>query len=210
MDVFGIRDQFVADYRSFTTSFVEPRNDRIRELLEQRMAEGAQWPDPWLSLNPSFAPGGSVDELVRDGLLHPDAAKVFRDKPARDDTGIDRPIVFHRHQREAIEAAATGDSYVLTTGTGSGKSLAYIAPIVDRILRTKSDRVGNGAPRIKAIIVYPMNALANSQMLELDKFLKHGYAEGAEPVTFARYTGQEHPDARQVILAHPPDIILTN
>jgi len=39
--------------------------------------------------------------------------------------------VFHAHQREAIEVARSGKSYVLTTGTGSGKSLAYIVPIVD-------------------------------------------------------------------------------
>jgi ATP-dependent helicase YprA (DUF1998 family) len=43
---------------------------------------------------------------------------------------------------------------------------------------------------VKAIIVYPMNALANSQQHELTKFLKHGYPDGGEPVTFRRYTGQ--------------------
>lgn len=47
-------------------------------------------------------------------------------------------------------------------------------------------------------------------MLELEKFLKYGYPENAEPVTFARYTGQESPNERAAILAHPPDIILTN
>ncbi|NQW71112.1 MAG: DUF1998 domain-containing protein, partial [Actinobacteria bacterium] len=45
---------------------------------------------------------------------------------------------------------------------------------------------------------------------ELRKFLKHGYPAGGEPVTFARYTGQESPDERARILAEPPDILLTN
>ena len=71
----------------------------------------------------------------------------------------------HQHQREAIEAARTGHSYVLTTGTGSGKSLAYIIPIVDRVLAAKA--AGTYRPGIKAIVVYPMNALANSQLGEL-------------------------------------------
>ncbi len=48
----------------------------------------------------------------------------------------------HQHQREAVEAARTGGSYVLTTGTGSGKSLAYIIPIVDRVLADKGGRNG--------------------------------------------------------------------
>ena len=81
----------------------------------------------------------------------------------------------HQHQREAIEAARTGSSYVLTTGTGSGKSLAYIIPVVDRVLAAKA--AGTYRPGIKAIVVYPMNALANSQLKELEKFLKAGYPQ---------------------------------
>ena len=209
MDVFGIREQLVADYSSFTSSFVEPRDTRIKTLLAERDEAGSQWPEPWLSLNPNFASGGTVDELVASGVLHREAAKIFRAKAHASDPGLDKPIAFHRHQREAIEAAATGESYVLTTGTGSGKSLAYIVPIVDRILRSKEANPAD-IRRIKAIIVYPMNALANSQMLELEKYLRFGYPKDGEPVTFARYTGQETSDDRAKVLAHPPDIILTN
>ncbi len=206
MDVFAVREQLVGDYASFTGSFVEPRDERIAGLIEQRMASGAQWPDPWLSLNPAFASGGTVSDLVGAGLLHPECERIFRVKTDRDDPGR-LPITFHRHQADAIEVAAGGRSYVLTTGTGSGKSLAYIVPIVDRVLRAKEAGAG---PGVKAIIVYPMNALANSQVFELEKFLRHGYGEGGEPVTFARYTGQEGPNERERILKAPPDIILTN
>ncbi len=180
----------------------------MQELLAERERDERQWPQPWLSLNPSFAPGGSVDDLVAEGILHPTSGQVFRAKESPNDTGLNSPIRFHRHQREAIEAARTGESYVLTTGTGSGKSLAYIAPIVDRVIRSKAEQPGER--RVRAIIVYPMNALANSQMGELRKFLEFGFAQDEGPVTFARYTGQESPDDRAKILAHPPDIILTN
>lgn len=93
---------------------------------------------------------------------------------------------------------------MLTTGTGSGKSLSYIVPIVDHVLRNGS---GKG---IQAIVVYPMNALANSQERELEKFLSFGQWSGGNPVTFRRYTGQESDEERQAILASPPDILLTN
>jgi hypothetical protein len=207
LDVFAIHEQLIADYRSFTSGFVEIRDRRIAELVESRLDEGRQWPDPWLSLNPSFAPGGSVAELVHGGVLHPECERIFRVKANRDDPGT-TTLTLHRHQTDAIAAAATGSSYVLTTGTGSGKSLAYIVPIVDAVLRTNSAPTSRRG--VQAVVVYPMNALANSQVGELEKFLRFGYPEGREPVTFARYTGQESPDERRKILAEPPDILLTN
>jgi superfamily II DNA/RNA helicase len=209
MDVFKVHEQVIDDYRAFTSGFVSVRDQRVAGFVEQQFADGVQWPDPWLSLNPSFAAGGAVPQLVKEGLLHPECERIFRRKAGPQDTGRD-PIVLHQHQREAIEVAATGKSYVLTTGTGSGKSLAYIVPIVDAVLRDREAHGGQRQPGVKAIVVYPMNALANSQVGELTKFLSHGYPENGEPVTFARYTGQESPDERRRILAEPPDILLTN
>ena len=207
MDIFGVRDQLVEDYREYTSSFVDVRDPRIRAHVEERMAVGYQWPDPWVSLNPNFASGGTITELVQSGLLHPDCERIFRLKQ-ESGASPDGPVLrLHRHQREAIEVARGGHSYVLTTGTGSGKSLTYIIPIVDRVLRSKAE--GSWQPGVKAIAVYPMNALANSQLGELGKFLGTGFPE-EPPVTFARYTGQENEEARQQIIADPPDILLTN
>src|SRR3954465_14174798 len=55
-----------------------------------------------------------------------------------------------------------------------------------------------------------MNALANSQFGELEKFLCHGYPDGKPPVTFRRYPGQEKDEQKQEIIGNPPDILLTN
>jgi ATP-dependent helicase YprA (DUF1998 family) len=205
VDIFQIHSQLIDDYRSFTTAGVDIRDQRIRDEIERSLDEGRQWPEPWVSLNPMFASGGSIDELVGDGLLAEGCSFIFRDKKTVDDHGSG-PITLHKHQRDAVEAAGSGKSYVLTTGTGSGKSLAYIVPIVDHVLRMGADRPKG----VKAIIVYPMNALANSQLEELRKFLVHGFGEGNEPVTFGRYTGQESDEQREQILASPPDILLTN
>jgi DEAD/DEAH box helicase/NAD(P)H-binding len=206
MDIFEVRDQLVDDYREYTGSFVDVHDSRIRAHVEQRMAAGYQWPDPWVSLNPNFSPGGTITELVAAGLLHPDCERIFRLKDQAG--GAEGPVLrLHRHQRDAVEIAHGGHSYVLTTGTGSGKSLTYIIPIVDSVLRSKA--TGSWRPGIKAIVVYPMNALANSQLGELGKFLEVGFPQGP-PVTFARYTGQENEERRQEIIADPPDVLLTN
>lgn len=200
MDVFHLRDRLVRDYGDYASSFIHIRDERIYAEVQENLNQGVFWPDPLIQLNPRFDTGGTVSELVRQGLLHPECEQIFvRNKRAGGQT-----LRFHRHQRDAIEVAAAGHNYVLTTGTGSGKSLAYIVPIVDHILKRGS---GKG---IQAIIVYPMNALANSQAGELEKFLKEGYSENGEPVTFARYTGQENQAERQRIILSPPDILLTN
>ncbi|KWW97648.1 DEAD/DEAH box helicase [Carbonactinospora thermoautotrophica] len=207
MDVFEIRDRLIEDYKSFTTASVVIRDERIQSFVQEELARGRQWPDPWLSLNPNFASGGSITDLVAEGLLHPRCEQIFRVKQGEDDLGA-RPITLYKHQRDAVEVARGGESYVLTTGTGSGKSLSYIVPIVDRVLREKE--AGDTAHRIRAIIVYPMNALANSQLGELEKFLTYGFGRGNEPVTYARYTGQEGDAERDEILRRKPDILLTN
>ena len=202
MDVFRLRDRLIETYSSYIQSFINVRDGRISKQVQDAFAKGLLWPEPLIQINPSFEPGESIDELIEQGVLHEECGRVFRIKPERDSFG--KPLRPYRHQVDAIHAARTGRNYVLTTGTGSGKSLSYIIPIVDYVLRTGS---GNG---IKAIVVYPMNALANSQMGELEKFLKHGYPDGRGPVTFARYTGQESDEERNKIKANPPDILLTN
>ncbi|WP_405014100.1 protein kinase domain-containing protein [Kitasatospora sp. NBC_01539] len=208
MDVFRVHQRLIADYRAFTEGGTVIRDPRIEAFVEADLDAKSQWPDPWLSLNPSFASGGTVGDLVREGVLHPECEQIFQtDKTENGQVCDGVPLTLRRHQREAIDAARTGKSYVLTTGTGSGKSLAYIVPIVDRVLRA---RESDPAKRVRAIIVYPMNALANSQLHELGKFLRDGYGECREPVTFARYTGQETQEQREAIRNNPPDILLTN
>ncbi|CAN5422959.1 hypothetical protein BH23ACT9_BH23ACT9_33960 [soil metagenome] len=205
MDAFGIHQQLIDDYSSYTRSFVDLRDDRLRDVVDEAVEQGLLWPDPWLQLNPSFQAGASAEDLVAEGVLHPECAKIFRIKSGRGDFGSS--FAFHAHQDQAIRRARRGRNYVLTTGTGSGKSLAYIVPIVDHVLRARErDR----RPGVKAIIVYPMNALANSQFGELEKFIQFGYGQGDEPLRYARYTGQENDAQREAILANPPDIVLTN
>ena len=203
-NVFGLRDQVLGDYRFYVESFIRIRDERIKAEVGGSLEMGVLWPDSLIQLNPSFAPGGSIDELVQAQVLHTECARIFR----RDKEAIvgspGKVLRLHRHQLDAINTARAGNSFLLTTGTGSGKSLAYIIPIVDYVLRHGS---GKG---IKAIVVYPMNALANSQVGELRKFLCHGYPDGKPPVTFAIYTGQESAEQRQEIIASPPDILLTN
>jgi hypothetical protein len=204
INIFEFQEQLVQEYISYIRSFIPIRDELINKHVQRELIEKkALWPEPLIQMNPLFQHGASVDDLVEHNILHPRCSQIFRrDKSKEDPTG--NPLRLHQHQEDAIRKAQQGCSYVLTTGTGSGKSLAYIIPIVNDILRHGS---GKG---IRAMIVYPMNALVNSQATELEKFLCDGDPERVGPVTFKKYTGQEKPPERAAILDKPPDILLTN
>jgi ATP-dependent helicase YprA (DUF1998 family)/very-short-patch-repair endonuclease len=202
MNVFELRNQLVENYKSYISSFIQIRDKRIGSHVDEQLKAGLLWPEPLIQLNPVFQQGHYIDELVDEGVLHKTCKAIFRRKDENNPGG--NSLRLHQHQEDAIRVAQSGKNYVLTTGTGSGKSLAYIIPIIDFVLKNGS---GKG---VQAIIVYPMNALANSQLGELRKFINIGFPDEKGPVRFERYTGQESDEEKNRIMANPPDILLTN
>lgn len=195
MDVFALRDKVVSDYRHYIESFVRINDERINNFVQEQFESGALWPDAILQLNPAYEPGSTLDELAARGSILKATAEFFRGANGK-------PLRLYRHQQDAIEIARRSESYVVTTGTGSGKSLTYLIPIVDRVLRTQPEK-----HRVRAVIVYPMNALINSQLKALEAY---GANNKGNPIRFDRCTGQEKEEARQRILDDPPHILLTN
>jgi Lhr-like helicase len=204
MDVFDLDEHLIEQYQGFARSFTRIRSTEIQNKVDQLYAGRRFWPEPLIQLNPHYEDGGSVQTLVGPNGLVPDCADIFRDsRSAAADP--DKSLKLRRHQEQAIGLALDGKSFVVTTGTGSGKSLCFFIPIVDAVVKAK--RLGETA-RTRAVVIYPMNALANSQLEELKKFL--GGQGHPVPITFARYTGQESAEERERIRNNPPDILLTN
>ena len=199
MKAFQFNHRLIDSYARFSRSFSTVRSDDLKAEIDRKYDNGHFWPDTLLSINPRFLKGPAADELVSSGNLDEATGKIFRFGST--------PLRFHRHQAQAIAKARAGKSYVVTTGTGSGKSLCFFVPVVDSIVRARKA----GKPRkTSAIIVYPMNALANSQMNEIEKFISQsGLPNETKPVV-RRYTGQESQEERQQIADNPPDILLTN
>ena len=152
-----------------------------------------------------FLAAQSASSLRR--ILDSECADIFRvGKSEENKTGIE--LTLHQHQSDAIQVAKKGESYVLTTGTGSGKSLSYFIPIVDDVLRKKES--GRREKRDHGHRDLADECFVQQPDGELDRFLRQGYGTRNEPVTFARYTGQESKEERKKIAAQPPDILLTN
>ena len=131
MNVFSLRNQLVSDYSGYISSFIQIRDRQIKEYVDQQLASGLLWPDALIQLNPAFQPGHRIDELVDEGILHKACKAIFRRKS--DENLAGEYLQLHKHQEDAIRIAQSGKNYILTTGTGSGKSLAYIIPIVDHV-----------------------------------------------------------------------------
>ena len=191
-DVFALRDRVVTEYRDYVESFVHIRDAAIDKFVRDRLAKGELWPEAVLQLNPAYERGRTLGALAEAGEIAPETTRFF---------GED--LRLHRHQEEALAAARRKEPYIVSTGTGSGKSLTYLVPIIDGIFRDDPARRS-----VRAIIVYPMNALINSQEDAL-KAYKANWGDDC-PVTFARYTGEVRDEARDAILNNPPHIVLTN
>ena len=202
-NVFQFRENLIKEYSSFSRSFTRISAKDISHHVEAEYAKARYWPEPLIQINPNYLRAQSIEDLVAEGSLHSICANIFR---FRDTKGVSQSLRLFQHQQEALSKANAGESYIVTTGTGSGKSLAFFVPIFDRILREKST---DSTARTRAIIIYPMNALANSQLEEVRKFLDNlGSSSGQ--LTVERYTGQEETSTRERIAANPPDILLTN
>ncbi|MFC1734740.1 DEAD/DEAH box helicase, partial [Candidatus Hydrogenedentota bacterium] len=194
MNVFEVHKRIVEDYASYIRSFINIADSEVASKVENALGEGKLWPQPLLQFNPAYEMAGDIDSITASGILHSDARHVFKG------------YSLYRHQREAIELGTANKDFVVTSGTGSGKSLTYIGTIFNDLLaKPQSDGV-------VAVIVYPMNALINSQTNEFNTY-KENYERttGRDfPVTFGQYTGQEKEERREEMRQNPPQILLTN
>lgn len=206
-NVFDFRDRLIDEYSAFSRSFAFISASDIKRKVEDEYKKERYWPQPLIQINPNYQRGQSVQELADEGLLHAKCADIFRiGKSSEESEYKGQELFLFKHQVDALAKAKNKKSYVVTTGTGSGKSLSFFIPIVDAILNAKDK---DPTPKTRAIIIYPMNALANSQLEEVNKFLV-GYRENERPFSVARYTGQESAEERKAIADNPPDILLTN
>ncbi len=194
MNVFEVHAGIVEDYASYISSFIKIADSEIAHKVKESLDEGKLWPQPLLQFNPAYEMAGGIDEITAAGLMHGDTRHIFKG------------YSLYRHQHEAITLGTSGSDFVVTSGTGSGKSLTYIGSIFDRLLtQPQSDGV-------VAVIVYPMNALINSQTNEFNTY-RNNYERStgkAFPISFGQYTGQEREERREEMREKPPHILLTN
>lgn len=153
MDPFKIYDKVKQQYYSFIKTFQVFKDKEIEAFVANAVANRQMlWQEPIVQITKRFKTGLTLKELVEEKkLLHPAIESIYQIFP-------------YSHQQKAIEiSCGKKQNLVVTTGTGSGKSLCFELPVVNHCLYAKD----KGLTGIKAILIYPMNALANSQYQEL-------------------------------------------
>lgn len=184
----ALQDYIEATYHIGHPTLVAQR----RTLLEQ---EGVLFRAPYIESTPRYKPSRSFDSLDV-----PDEAKVLLEAMAHPHDGSD-PLLFdppYEHQATALEATARdGLSLVITTGTGSGKTEAFLLPVLAKLaVEAQSSSASFEAPSLRAVLLYPMNALVNDQLGRLRLLFGSPTvaglftAWGGRPARFARYTSR--------------------
>ncbi|AHW62297.1 protein of unknown function [Draconibacterium orientale] len=224
MNPFKVFQEVKHQYKAYIQTFQVFKNKQIEAYVHDQMDNGKLlWQEPIIQISKRFKAGKSIPQLIDEGVLHQATRDVFNLTNTR--TGERFLIHPHLHQEQAIEICSRKqENLVVTTGTGSGKSLCFEIPIVDHCLKAKDE----GKQGIKAIIIYPMNALANSQYQELaSKMAGSGLSIGlytgdtdvAQDSAIERYKEIFGDDAepndserisRTEMKQNPPDILLTN
>src|SRR5690242_18254252 len=118
MDVFSLRDAVVGEYKKFATSFTTIRADDIRQQIQAIYGTERYWPEPLIQINPSYKRSTNIGTLVSLGVLEPLCTEIFRTSPTPE-APQSEPLTLYKHQEQAIALASQGESYVVTTGTGS-------------------------------------------------------------------------------------------
>lgn len=171
---------------------------------------------PYLDAVDSFKKGKSPAQLIEEGVLPASFRKI----------GIPMERTLYLHQETSIRKVKSGANVVVSTGTGSGKTESFLLPILSE-LADEAEK-GKLCPGVRALIIYPMNALANDQMERLRSILSN-----YPSITYGSYTGQTRQDRRQALneyralnnqrepkqnelisreemIATPPHILITN
>ena len=160
-------------YQLTTYPFADERlHGQMRRLLSlDETRNSPLLKGPFISLSRPFRAGVAVEDLVRDGVLHPLMRQRIPDEIKH----------LYGHQEKAIRAIRSGRTTLISTGTGSGKTECFLYPIISKCLELRDEK---GSAGISAVIVYPMNALAEDQLLRLRSLL------AGTGIPFGMYVGK--------------------
>ena len=216
MNILDMLREVESRYNNYLSSTFYIRNQALRESFAEALAEEKLARGPYLESTPQFSKGASLRTLLAELYPHESWDDQFL-KALRGD----QPL--YSHQEHAIRSTARGDGVVVATGTGSGKTEAFVLPILIHLYRQWKQSARH-QPGIRALLLYPMNALVADQrdrLGEVAQILQQN-PTGFQ-FTFGQYIGATKDDTpppdggypgelltRADMQKSPPDILITN
>lgn len=169
-------------------------DDLAFAIRESFMRPGALSRGPFLELILPYKMGVSINQLVQEGVLSQKLTRLASFSLENPEP-IPLNAALYLHQEQAIRKLCAGEkSIVISSGTGSGKTEGFLIPIINDLLNDET-------PGVRAILIYPLNALVNDQLDRLRVLLK------GTKITFGRYTGELPEDADRNAETLPNEII---
>ena len=162
----SIKSEFIS---YVSTNFHIADRDYASQFISELNKDSVVAKGPYLDISDSFETGKNIETLISEGELSPLFQELEKDVP-ESDKEIKLKRKLYLHQEKAIRKTNQKKNLVVTTGTGSGKTECFILPIINHLLREKES--GTLTDGVRAILIYPMNALANDQMKRLRLILK--------------------------------------
>ncbi|HBC29702.1 MAG TPA: DEAD/DEAH box helicase, partial [Clostridiales bacterium] len=159
------------------TTFALNDQQLHQDLVAELKKSGRFSKGPILEATPPFETGNSLMNLINEGLLSQEFTRL-----KVEELPLEREL--YVHQEKAIRKLVRDKrNIIVATGTGSGKTETFLLPILNHLFRQKE--MGTLNPGVRALLLYPMNALANDQLKRLRKLLRNSPA-----ITFGSYTGE--------------------
>lgn len=189
----NIKEEFV-NYIQTSFSFADKTlREQFNGELNNIIANG-----PFLEINDVFQSGKSINQLIDEGVLSPlfrqlENKKEISSSRIKKELPLDRPL--YLHQEKAIRSLVKGNNAIVSTGTGSGKTNCFLIPVINELLREQEN--GSLNDGVRALFIYPMNALANDQIKNIRKILME-YPD----ITFGVYNGATEEDEENALAVY--------
>lgn len=199
----AVLDQVTEEYRDYIQTEFRAKDAVLRQRLEEALdRKHFLAREPFFQAHRPFRSGKKWRELPLDAKL----AEVMEAR-ARGFGSMDWERAY-THQSGAIDEllSASARAVVVTTGTGSGKTESFLLPALQNALMDA--RNFDGKPGLTAILVYPMNALANDQRERIESYLQEAGLSSA--IRVEQYDRSATAADRERMRNKPPHILLTN
>jgi len=170
-------------YIRYLISSFRLKDHGLRERFYKEAKKFCYTNGPILEATPSFEKGCYLKDLINEGILDENLKKfIYEALPYLKNNPL------YVHQEKAIRKISNGRNVVVASGTSSGKTECFLIPIYNHLLNEY--KKGKLTPGVRALLLYPMNALANDQLRKLRKIArKIGENLREVPITFGRYVG---------------------
>lgn len=183
IDPLKLTDAIRKSYNRYLTTSFRLRNQNLQDLFYQVVENYKFTNGPILEATPPFLKGCSVGDLREQNIVD----RSFEEFLYHTLPYLQRNTLY-LHQDRAIRKVFSGRNVVIASGTGSGKTESFLIPILHHLF--KEHKEGKLSPGVRALLLYPMNALANDQLRRLEEIatLTEKYVPEFS-FTFGRYVG---------------------